>query len=129
MNKFNFIIIALLFSTQSFAKTSFVNDLNCENYITEDQCNNITNILNDKKISNYGKLTFENQLKKITSMIYRKKEKIAMAKYEYFFEILEDELTLDKSEKTKFSSMKDDVWTLLLNYSKSEDYNSNIEYK
>lgn len=124
----NILVIVLLFSsTMSYSSDRFVNDLNCEDYIDMGECKKLYELFKNEKIDNYHMATFDNQLKKISSLLKRNKDKIARKKYNYFFEILEDEVDEDKKEELYKS--KEKMWDLIFNYSKSDDYINNPKYK
>lgn len=124
--KKTFIIGILLFSQQALSNT-WLNDLECSSFIEQTECEKIYNATKNTDLSDYSKLTFDNQLKKITFLLNKKKDKIAAKKYDYFIKSLNQKL--DEEQKKKINEQKDNIWTLLKNYSISEDYTPNPKYK
>lgn len=118
------VIFFTLAPINGFAKENLLNDLDCSNYIEASECNNIYSYFKDQKIDKYHLVTFDNQLKKITYLLNKNKDKIAEKKFNYFFEILEEEV----NDKTELYKNKDNLWALLNSYSKSNEYTSNPKY-
>ena len=118
------VIFFTLTSINGFAKENLLNDLDCSNYIEASECNDIYSYFKKQKIDKYHLVTFDNQLKKITYLLNKDKDKIAEKKFNYFFEILEEEV----DDKTELNNNKDTLWALLKGYSKSDEYTSNPKY-
>lgn len=106
---------------------TWLNDLNCLNYIEKEKCESIYKIGNNLNLSNYHKATFDNQLKKITFLLNKDKEEMAEKKYEYFFKSINN--IIKEEQKIELDKEKDNIWNLLKNYSKSNDYTPNPKYK
>lgn len=120
-------ILTLFTPILSLANTQYLNDLNCTNYIEESKCMEIYNIYQKENLSSYQLATFDNQLKKITFLLNKDKDDIAKKKYDYFFKSIKEDV--NERQKSILSAKKDDIWDLIVNYSKSEDYTPNPKYK
>lgn len=120
-------ILTLFTPILSLANTQYLNDLNCTNYIEESKCMDIYNIYQKENLSSYQLATFDNQLKKITFLLNKDKDDIAKKKYDYFFKSIKEEV--NERQKSILSAKKDDIWDLIVHYSKSEDYTPNPKYK
>lgn len=105
----------------------WLNDLNCTSFIEDSACKEIHSSIYDIELSKYHKLTFDNQLKKITFLMKKDRLDIASKKYDYFFSMLKDNISTDKMEELELN--KSNIYNLLLNYSKSSSYVQNPKYK
>lgn len=121
------ILLIFLNAQNLFAADNFLNDLSCEKYIDKEDCASLYVFFKDRKIDNYYLITFDNQLRKITYLLHDGRDDIARKKYNYFFEVLED--TIEKDDQSELKNYKEKVWVLISNYSKSDDYTSNPNYK
>lgn len=119
----------------------WLNDLNCSDYTDSQSCEKLWKNLTKIEFSDYEKLTFDNQLKKITFLINKEKEKVARQRYERLFSIFKkklekkDEMNLALKDKinnlntSDLNSNKEIIWDILLNYAKSPEYTPNPKYK
>lgn len=119
----------------------WLNDLKCSDYTDAKSCDKLWKSLTEVEFSDYEKLTFDNQLKKITFLINKDKEKVARQRYERLFSIFKkklekkDEMNLALKDKinnlnlSDLNSNKEIIWSILLNYAKSPEYTPNPKYK
>lgn len=124
------VLFLLLLSINAQAedkKTTWINDLSCEKYTSYENCKKISKFPTSVDLTSYEKMTFDNQLKKITHLLHKGKEDIAASRYEMLFSALED--TLKPSGRIILNENKESFWIILVNYSKSEDYTPNPKYK
>ncbi len=130
MKKTNFIVLLSIFSlysTNVFSEEIWLNELDCKDYAKTENCITLNNTIKDLELSNYGRLTMDNQLKKITHLMRKNKIKIAEKRYDYLLELLKEQIK--KEDFVKIENNKKIIWDILYNYSKSNDYQSNPKYK
>lgn len=130
MKKTNFIVLLSIFSlysTNVFSEEIWLNELDCKDYTKTENCIILNSTIKDLELSNYGRLTMDNQLKKITHLMRKDKIKIAEKRYDYLLELLKEQIK--KEDFIKIENNKKIIWDILYNYSKSNDYQSNPKYK
>ncbi len=124
------LVIVLLFSSVNIfaAEKMWFNDLSCKDYLSENDCKDLSGLYKeDSNISKYNFATLDNQLKKITMLFNKGRDEIALKKFENF--ILSTKDILKKEDYENLLKNKDKILSLLVKYSKSEDYIKNPKHK
>lgn len=121
------LIPLLSLSFNVHAEKMFLNDLDCMEFSTQDVCVELNKSLNEIELSSFEAMTFDNQLKKITHLLRKDKEKIAKKRYKIFLDSAYD--TLNKENATFLMQYESDIWSILKKYSESEHYTANPHYK
>lgn len=119
--------LTLMLTTASANADVWLNDLDCTKYAEKESCVDMRVALKELDLSKYTSLTFDNQLKKITYLLNRDKDEIAAKRFKNLFTLFEENLEGEKKKAIKEN--KDNIWNLIVNYSKSEDYTSDVKYK
>lgn len=105
----------------------WLNSLDCREFSSIDVCSNINKKIKKIKLTNYQRMTFDNQLKKISFLIRNDKEKVAVKRYDYFLKSLYS--SVDDNVKADIEINKENIWDLIKNYSLSDKYQPNPKYK
>lgn len=130
MKKTCFIVLLSIFSlysTNVLSEEMWLNELDCKDYTKPENCIILNSTIDKLELSNYGRLTMDNQLKKITHLIRKDKIKIAEKRYDYLLELLKEQIK--KEDFIKIENNKKIIWDILYNYSRSNDYEPNPKYK
>ncbi len=109
------------------SKELWLNSLDCREFSTAEVCNDINEKIKHLELSNYQKMTFDNQLKKISFLIRNDKEKIAIKRYDYFLKSLYS--SVDDNISADIKDNRENIWELIKNYSLSDKYQANPKYK